>query len=196
MPIAAGDSEGPVCHHALPKQVVLDLIQSHNVRHVVDLSPSPLNLSADLVSSACSYFALCATDAMRDYLQSGLLAKLKESLVKPGSELFDRRLAPRIIGLGADKVDGEEEDNEGEDGEPTPKRRKTGGRGRGRGRGRGVRKGTDGAAGADGEGAGEGAQPEGGDADGDLAKMLAEARARLNGANTGAEGASGGTGKE
>ena len=51
-------------------------------------------------------------------------------------------------------------------------------------------------AGADEEGAGEGAQPEGGDADGDLAKMLAEARARLNGANTGAEGASGGTGKE
>lgn len=99
------DAQVPIAYHMLPSTVLTDLVDAWSVRHVLDFTPSPGDAMVKLVESGVSYFGLCASDKMRDYLMAKAEAAIAASIKTPGSLLFDRRLAGSV-GEGADLAGG------------------------------------------------------------------------------------------
>lgn len=177
------DQQRPMSYHCLPVTVVTDLVEGMNVKHVIDLTPTPLPLALNLLMMGCSYFAVCASERMRDELTSRLHSQLVGALKDPTNPLFDRR----FVASGApaeQQEDGPRGDGGGGGGppgeggaDPVPPPAKGRGRGRGKGRrGGGGGGGPPAPAAAD---AGGAPASEGGGGGVDLAGLLAAARQNL-----------------
>ena len=82
----------PLCHHQNPPQVVLELCKSLQRTHVVDLSPAPSSLPVDLAEKGISYFAVCATSTMRDFLTKLIKKEMCKHVANPKSKLYDRHI--------------------------------------------------------------------------------------------------------
>ena len=87
----------PISWHALPITVVTDLCAGFNIKHVIDLCPTPMNLGYELISRGISYFAVCSTAKQTEFLRSQCHKSVMEALVTPGTNLSD----PRFFGAAA-----------------------------------------------------------------------------------------------
>ena len=101
-----GDQEAPgephIAPHALPLLFMRNYIKAYNVKHVIDLSPSPLGLAFEVVKEGGSYVAVCATKIQADYLKDQLQSKLVKGIVdKNYPLLYDARFAPEVAVEGA-----------------------------------------------------------------------------------------------
>ena len=171
---APGEDQVPISYHCLPVSVITDFVEALGVKHVIDLTPSPLGIGAKLLELGCSYFALCASEVMRDKLKLDLTNAVASALMDPNNPLHDRRFAsvgkPSKNDDREDPDDPEPEDPQPEDPEPEdPKPSKGGGKGKGKGnKGKGKGKGN-----------AKGKKGDPGNGGLDLAALLAQARLNL-----------------
>ena len=94
----------PISYHCLPTTVVTDFVQGFGITHIIDLTPTPLDLAFKLAALGCSYVALCASEQMRDHLKQEAFTALKAGIIDKNQKyLYD----PRFAELGPDAV-GEE----------------------------------------------------------------------------------------
>ena len=91
MPDSSSSAE-PVSYHVLPVALIVDLVQAYNVQHVIDLTPSCLDLAGKLVERGFSYVGVCGTQKQRDWLKARADGFILDSLKDPTSRLFDKRL--------------------------------------------------------------------------------------------------------
>lgn len=91
MPDSSSSTE-PVSYHVLPVALIVDLVQAYNVQHVIDLTPSCLDLAGQLVERGFSYVGVCGTQKQRDWLKARADGFILDSLKDPTSRLFDKRL--------------------------------------------------------------------------------------------------------
>ena len=61
------------------------------MKHIIDLSPTPLPLALECVKSGVSYFGVCGSTVQQDYLNKQCLNGLKKAVTDPSHVLFDRR---------------------------------------------------------------------------------------------------------
>ena len=80
-------------HHLLPITVITDLMTAYNVRHVIDLCPTPLPLILAVVEKGCCYFGLCATEFQREYPTTQLKNVIIAALSDPKSPLSENRFS-------------------------------------------------------------------------------------------------------
>ncbi len=93
-PIDAPPTDPPISHHVLPNKLPMALVKGYRVKHVVDLTPGPLNLGYDVIKSGGSYVAVCATAAQLTYLKDALYKKLMDGVVDPNERLlYDARFS-------------------------------------------------------------------------------------------------------
>ena len=86
------DSKYPINYHCLPVSVVVDKADGFNVKHVIDLAPTPLNLSYALASKGISYVALCASPTMKQFLKDQAFAEIRKALTNENEPvLYDPR---------------------------------------------------------------------------------------------------------
>ena len=79
----------PMSHHALPLKVATNMFDAYNVKHVVDLTPTPqTSLAFEVLSRGGSYVALCSTPAMAMYLKGKLFTQLVKAIVDPSQPLL------------------------------------------------------------------------------------------------------------
>lgn len=104
----ADEGDPPIAWHALPVTAVMSYVKAFNIKHVIDLSPTPLPLAYEVVAWGGSYVALCATPQQADYLQHALFEKLIQGIVNPEQTLlydprFSQTAAENAIGRAAHK---------------------------------------------------------------------------------------------
>ena len=98
---AEDTSDPPVSHHCLPITVALALIKAHNIKHVIDLSPSPLKLAYKVLALGGSYVGLCATSEQAEYLKKQLFADLIQGVVNKDEKLlYDNRFSAEAAAAG------------------------------------------------------------------------------------------------
>jgi hypothetical protein len=82
----------PINYHALPITVISDFVEGFNVKHVIDLTPTPLNLAFQLAQLGVSYVALCATEVMKDFLTKQTFNTVRRAICDENEPiLFDPR---------------------------------------------------------------------------------------------------------
>ena len=84
----------PINYHCLPVSLVMDFVKGHQVRHVVDFTPTPLPLPLELVKEGVRYFAVCGSEFQCDWIQARLDEALLCEITNPASPLHDSRLTP------------------------------------------------------------------------------------------------------
>ena len=82
------DKDPPVAWHCLPTSIVLALITASNIKHVIDLCPTPLNLAYRILASGGTYVALCASAEMKTYLSRKLHSDLMQGIVDENEPLL------------------------------------------------------------------------------------------------------------
>lgn len=86
------DPQYPINYHCLPLSVVLDKVAGFNVKHVIDLAPTPLNLSFHLAKRGVSYVALCASPMMKDFLKKQAFTDIRKAITNENEAvLYDPR---------------------------------------------------------------------------------------------------------
>ena len=86
------DGKVPISYHTLPISVITDLVAGFDIKHIIDLGPSPLNLGFEFARRGCSYVALCATSVQKEYLQERAFTALRAAIADPTEKLiFDAR---------------------------------------------------------------------------------------------------------
>ena len=84
----------PISYHCLPVTVVTDFVQGFGITHIIDLTPTPLDLAFQLAALGCSYVAVCATDKIREHLKQEAFTALKAGIIdKDQKYLYDPRFA-------------------------------------------------------------------------------------------------------
>ena len=66
----------PISWAALPVELMSNLCKGYNVKHVIDLSPTPEHLAFEIISQGGSYVALCASTEQKDFLTKQLFDDL------------------------------------------------------------------------------------------------------------------------
>ena len=93
------DKDPPVAWHCLPTCVVLALMKAFNIKHVIDLCPTPLNLAYRVLASGGTYVALCASVEMKTYLSRRLHSDLMQGIVDENEPLlYDPRFKLQASG--------------------------------------------------------------------------------------------------
>ena len=84
-PLAGGKppvvKDPPLSYHGLPVSVATNLHEAYNVKHVIDLAPSPHNLAFETLRRGGSYVGVCSTPAMAAWLKEKLFKRLVRALV-------------------------------------------------------------------------------------------------------------------
>ncbi len=83
----------PISMHALPDTLPLDIFVAFNIKHVIDFSPHSATLVVKLLELGISYWGLCASEFMKETLETKIHDGLVAALKNPQSGLFDNRLA-------------------------------------------------------------------------------------------------------
>jgi hypothetical protein len=88
-------SDPPIAPHCLPLVLMTEYCKAFNVKHVIDLSPTPLDLGFEIVRNGGSYVAVCASTQQIEYLKKNLFQKLKHAILDDSeSLLYDPRFLP------------------------------------------------------------------------------------------------------
>ena len=88
------DDKVPLMPHALPVSVVTDLIEAFNVKHIIDLFPTPCPLAYKVLASGGSYVGLTATPMMQNHIKKQLYNDLILGHVNPKEQfLYDARFS-------------------------------------------------------------------------------------------------------
>ena len=92
----------PVSYHCLPVAVAVNLNEAYNVKHVIDLAPSPHNLAFETLRRGGSYVGVCSTPIQAAYLKDKLFKRLVKALVdKDETILHDSRFtAAAAVAVG------------------------------------------------------------------------------------------------
>ena len=78
--------------HLLPTDVIINLMEGFDVKHLIDLTPTPFPLAYEVVKRGCSFVALCVTFQMQEYLKTQLRLALTRGIQDPAEKLlFDVR---------------------------------------------------------------------------------------------------------
>ena len=94
------DPTGTTLMH--PISVITDLMTAYNVRHVIDLYPTPLPLMLAVVEKGCSYFGVCATELQREYLTTQLKTGIMAASSDPTNPLSEKAaFCSRRLGAAA-----------------------------------------------------------------------------------------------
>ena len=94
-------SDPPIAPHGLPLSLMTNYIAAHNIKHVIDMSPT-MNLGFEVVRTGGSYVAICASQMQADWLKKSLIDKLMVAIVdKTEKLLYDARFAPEIAEEGS-----------------------------------------------------------------------------------------------
>jgi hypothetical protein len=95
-------NDPPMSYHALPPAVVVNIVEGFNVKHFIDLTPTPMDLAFEILSRGGSYVALCSTPAMAAYLKTRLFNQLVKAVVDPKQLLLHdpRFTSAAAAGLG------------------------------------------------------------------------------------------------
>ena len=97
-------SDPPIAPHCLPLVLMTEYCKAYNVKHVIDLSPTPLDLGFEIVRNGGSYVAVCASTQQIEYLRNILFQKLKLAILDDSEVLlYDPRFlavknAPLVTG--------------------------------------------------------------------------------------------------
>ena len=91
----------PLSYHCLPLSVTTDLVTAYDAKHVLDFTPTPLNLATELAKRGISYFAVCGTEAQKTFLEQALHNGLIKELVDSNSPLGDARFIQEVDAAGA-----------------------------------------------------------------------------------------------
>lgn len=86
----------PLSYHCLPLNLLTDLIVAYCGKHVLDYTPHPMNLAAELVIKGISYFGVCGTDVQRRYLDNGMHNRIMKELLDANSPMGDHRYISRV----------------------------------------------------------------------------------------------------
>ena len=98
---AAKQDSVPVSYHALPIDVVLDFYKAYNVKHVIDLTPTPLGLAFEILALGGSYVGVCASDMQAARLKDQLFNKLILGIVDESQPLlYDARFSKEAADAG------------------------------------------------------------------------------------------------
>ena len=88
----------PLSWHCLPADFMVNIATAFRVKHVVDLSPTPLSLAYDLAVIGTSYVAMCASASMVEYLTKQARMSLAKGICDPKCKLlYDSRFAGLLI---------------------------------------------------------------------------------------------------
>ena len=86
------DPKFAINYHCLPLNVFTDFVAGFDVKHVIDLTPTPLNLSSKFASKGVSYVALCATSDMKDFLKNNAFTEIRKAICNENEPiLYDPR---------------------------------------------------------------------------------------------------------
>ena len=172
----------PINFHQLPSTVIDELMWGFNVKHVIDLCPSPACVGANVVKNGGSYFGLCSTDVQRDWLITNTKAILATACRDPDSPLSSQLyISARSAPKSANDDDDDDDDKTGRAaGAPiVPLKRKKGGTDSAGAGGGGDVAGGAGSAASGAGGAASGSGRGAGAAGLNIAKLLASAKAKL-----------------
>ena len=109
----------PISYHVLPAQVVLDFCQAYNVKHVLDITPSPMELAPKLIERGISYLGVCGTEFQKSYLQKQMRNSISKGLVDPNNRLFDARFGD-VVPKGLQVVEEDDAENLNSDDDKVP----------------------------------------------------------------------------
>ena len=93
----------PISWHVLPVALIVDLVIAYNVQHVIDCTPSCLNLAGTLAEHGVSYVGICGTQKQSDWLKAQADAYILDRLKDHTSRLFDKRLISSPPPVSADE---------------------------------------------------------------------------------------------
>ncbi len=100
-PIDGKEEDPPIAHHCLPVELITNLTEGFNVKHVIDISPTPLPLAYQIIKKGGSYVAVCATEVMNSYLKEQLFNQLIKGVVDPDEKLlYDPRFSAEAAEAG------------------------------------------------------------------------------------------------
>ena len=86
------ESEGIIAIHALPTSVITDLMTAYEVKHLVDMWPTPMNLAKRVISMGGSYVGVCHTPEMKQFLFTRAFNDILVAKVTPTERLlYDAR---------------------------------------------------------------------------------------------------------
>ena len=157
------DGKLPINFHQLPPVVLHEIVWSNNVKHVIDLSPSPAMAAVKILEDGGSYCCIHPTTAAQDWYFSRLREELLKRCDTPGTKMHASVGTNHAIEDANTDLDAANADEDGGT-SPQPAARK--------------RRRTQPPAGA-GAGAGGAGSAAGKGGSLDIAKLLAEAKAKL-----------------
>ena len=67
---APSETNPPVSWHCLPIAVLENFIEAYNIKHVIDLAPTPLRLPITVLKLGCTYVGVTATPMMQTELKT------------------------------------------------------------------------------------------------------------------------------
>ena len=112
------DPKVPICYHQMPPIILKELVWSMNVKHVLDLAPSPSTAAAWLIAEAgASYCCIASTETSATWFRQ----KVHDDLIKMCSQEGTKLYAQCQLWAGLD--DGEEAKKKKD--QPAQKRQKT-----------------------------------------------------------------------
>ena len=79
----------PICYHQMPPIILKEIVWSNNIKHVLDLSPSPSTAGAAWLIGECgaSYCALASTETSAEWLKKKVHDDLMELCSEEGTKL-------------------------------------------------------------------------------------------------------------
>lgn len=95
------DGDPAIAHHCLPSCLVSNIAQAYGCKHIVDLTPTPLDLAFQMVRTGGSYCAVVYSPLMNTVLRKQLFDKVIRGMVDPKERLlYDPRFKAQAAGIG------------------------------------------------------------------------------------------------
>jgi hypothetical protein len=91
----------PLNHHALPVEVLLNIIKAYNVKHVIEVFPSTSDIAYQVMKRGGSYVGACYSPIMAEYLRKATSDRVIRGVVDPNEKfLYDARFSKEAAEAG------------------------------------------------------------------------------------------------
>jgi hypothetical protein len=95
------DGDPAIAHHCLPSCLVSNIAQAYSCKHIVDLTPTPMDLAFQMVRTGGSYCAVVYSPLMNTVLRKQLFDKVIRGMVDPKERLlYDPRFKAQAAEIG------------------------------------------------------------------------------------------------
>ena len=95
------DTDTILAIHALPTTVITDLMSAYEIKHVIDMWPTPMNLAKKVVAMGGSYVGVCSTPEMKKFLYTRCFNDVLIAKVTPTERLlYDPRFTTESAQAG------------------------------------------------------------------------------------------------